>query len=434
MAKRILNAITNNFIFKILAVALAFALWLVVYNIDDPSKTRTYTASVVLENIDNSLLKDKYFEVLDNTDIVSFTVTAKRTVIEKLEDSDFVATADMSRMNISEDGSTASVPIEISCSSSRYSNSVKFGNRDKYVEISLEELLNKQFVVTANEKGTPKAGYALGDVTVNSPNVLKISGPKDIVSQISAVVATIDVEGMDTDITDNVIPTLYDADGKEITKEKLTLSNQTVSISASILSTKEVPIKLSTTGTPAGGNTVTEITANPSTVKLKGSAANLNSVTEITVPANALNVSGLQSDLSTTIDISDYIPGGVSLVNKKDSIITVKVSIQQNTKQTFSVSTSNLTLSGLAEGYEAKISGDSVDVSVSGSSTDVSELSAENIHGIVDVEGLSEGTHEVNISWNLSNKYTTGTSTVKVVITKKSTTNNNNEPDDGEGE
>ena len=35
MAKKILKTLVNNLGFKILAVVLAFILWLVVYNIDD---------------------------------------------------------------------------------------------------------------------------------------------------------------------------------------------------------------------------------------------------------------------------------------------------------------------------------------------------------------------------------------------------------------
>ena len=40
MAKKILKTLVNNLGFKILAVVLAFILWLVVYNIDDPKKIK----------------------------------------------------------------------------------------------------------------------------------------------------------------------------------------------------------------------------------------------------------------------------------------------------------------------------------------------------------------------------------------------------------
>ena len=50
MAKKILKTLVNNLGFKILAVVLAFILWLVVYNIDDPKKSKTFTTNVTVEN------------------------------------------------------------------------------------------------------------------------------------------------------------------------------------------------------------------------------------------------------------------------------------------------------------------------------------------------------------------------------------------------
>lgn len=46
MGKRILKTFMNNLGFKLLAVAFAFILWLVVYNLNDPIKTKTFTATV----------------------------------------------------------------------------------------------------------------------------------------------------------------------------------------------------------------------------------------------------------------------------------------------------------------------------------------------------------------------------------------------------
>ena len=46
MGNRILKTFTNNIGYKILAVAFAFILWLVVYNLNDPVKTKTFTTTV----------------------------------------------------------------------------------------------------------------------------------------------------------------------------------------------------------------------------------------------------------------------------------------------------------------------------------------------------------------------------------------------------
>ena len=65
MAKKLLKTLVNNLGFKILAVALAFILWLVVYNIDDPKKTKTYTTNVTVENAAVVTDMNKCYEVLN---------------------------------------------------------------------------------------------------------------------------------------------------------------------------------------------------------------------------------------------------------------------------------------------------------------------------------------------------------------------------------
>ena len=248
MAKKILKTLVNNLGFKILAVVLAFILWLVVYNIDDPKKSKTFTTNVTVENASAVTDMNKCYEVLDGTNTVTFTVTGKRSELEKLDDTDFSAVADMNRLIINDKGN----------------------------KLSLEDLMSRRFMISADTSGKVAAGYALGEVSVTNPNVLNVSGPASIVKKVDKVVATIDVDGMSSNLTDNVIPVLYDSDGNEVDTTQLKLSNTTVTISAKILSVKEVPLVFSTTGTPYGEYRVVEISSTPDTVKLKGASNVLN--------------------------------------------------------------------------------------------------------------------------------------------------------------
>ena len=148
MKRNLLKSLTNNLGFKILAVIFAFTLWLVVYNIEDPTKTKTFSTNVTVENADAVTDLNKCYEVVDGSNFVSFSVTAKRSVLDNMEDSDFTATADMSKLVMGEDGKSAVVPIDIS-TSSKYSNSVKFNGSTKFMNVNLENLQSKQFVVSA---------------------------------------------------------------------------------------------------------------------------------------------------------------------------------------------------------------------------------------------------------------------------------------------
>ena len=438
MGNKILKTLTKNLGFKILAVVFAFILWLVVYNTDDPTITVSYTTNVTVENASVVTDMNKCYEVLNGTNTVSFAVTAKRSVLNKLEDTDFTAVADMNRMIVNEDGDKANVPMEII--SKRSNSSLKYNEKNKYLEVSLEDLMKRRFIITADTSGKVADGYALGEVTVTNPNVLNVSGPASIVNKIDSVVATIDVDGMSMNLSDNVIPALYDADGQEIDTTKLKLSNTTVTISAKILSVKEIPLVFSTSGVPYGDNRVVEISSKPETIKVKGSSTTLNPLSSLNIPGDVLNVSGASEDITTTIDISEYLPDGVELVNASDATVTVTVRIEAYELKKFNLSTSQINVNGLDSNYDLSFDQSTVAVTVSGLKNDLNKLNTSQLSASIDVTDLGVGTHQVNLDLNLDeDNYAYQTITVTIEIKDKTkddseNTDDNSSENDSESE
>ena len=381
---------------------------------------------------------NKCYEVLNGTNTVSFAVTAKRSVLNKLEDTDFTAVADMNRMIVNEDGDKANVPIEII--SKRSNSSLKYNEKNKYLEVSLEDLMKRRFIITADTSGKVADGYALGEVTVTNPNVLNVSGPASIVNKIDSVVATIDVDGMSMNLSDNVIPALYDADGQEIDTTKLKLSNTTVTISAKILSVKEIPLVFSTSGVPYGDNRVVEISSKPETIKVKGSSTTLNPLSSLNIPGDVLNVSGASEDITTTIDISEYLPDGVELVNASDATVTVTVRIEAYELKKFNLSTSQINVNGLDSNYDLSFDQSTVAVTVSGLKNDLNKLNTSQLSASIDVTDLGVGTHQVNLDLNLDeDNYAYQTITVTIEIKDKTkddseNTDDNSSENDSESE
>ena len=400
MAKKILKALTNNLGYKLLAVFFALILWLVVYNIDDPTKTRTFTTNVTIENTSAVTDMNKCYEVLNGSNTVTFSVTAKRSILDKLEDTDFTATADMNRMILGKDGTNAIVPVEIV--SRRQNSALKYNGKNKYLEVSLENLMSHRFMISPAAKGQVAEGFALGEVTVTNPNVLSVSGPSSIVKKIASVVATIDVDGMSMNLSDNVIPVLYDANGKEVDTTRLKLSNDTVAISAKILSVKELPLSFTTSGKPYGDYRVVEISSSPTSVKLKGASNILNPLMSIDVPSDVLNVSGAKDDISTSIDITEYLPDGIELVDSADANVTVTVRIEAYKAKTYEINSNSVTVKGLEEGYELTFEDVRIPVMINGLKKDLDRLNVSEIPAEIDVTGLKEGTHRVTLNLKLN--------------------------------
>ena len=428
MANKILKTLVNNIGYKILAVVFAFILWLVVYNIDDPNKTVRFTTNVMVENESAITDMNKCYEVLNGTNTITFSVTAKRSVINKLEDTDFIATADMNRMIMNSDNKSAKVPIEVI--SRRSNSSLKYNGKNQYLEISLDDLVSRRFMITADTTGQVADGYALGEVTVTNPNVLNVTGPATIVDKIDSVVATIDVEGMSMNLSDNVLPVFYDADGNEIDTTRLKYNNTTVTIAAKILRVKEIPLSFTTTGTPSGDYRVVEITSDPENIRIKGALSVLNPIMSLAIPAEVLNVSGARDDLTTTIDITEYLPDGVELVDAADATVTVTVRIEAYQSKTFTIDTKDITVNGLGDGYELAFEQNSVTVTISGLQNDLNRLSAADLASAIDVSGMEEGLHQVNLEFELDEtNYAARTVSVEVKISKKSSENGDSNDD-----
>ena len=427
MRNSILRTLSNNLGFKILALFFAFTLWLFVYNLDDPTKTKMMTINVSIDNRESIENMGKYYEVVDGSNRISFSVTAVRSILDRLDESDFIAVADMDKITIDEEKGTGIVPIELQCTASVNENSIKLSSTSKSLKVSLEDLMIKQFVVSVKATGKVADGYALGDLEITAPNVLKVSGPKSIVERITSAVATIDVTGMsDPWTTYKAKPVLYDKDGKEVDETRLTKSDSTVTVSAEILNTKEVAIAVKPTGNPKDGYTITSISSEPTTILLKGNKAVLNSINSIEIPDDLISVEGADKDVKVTIDVSEYIPEGVTLVSAEDSMVEITVSIGKIREKVFSVNTQNIIVTGLATHSKLEFELSSVAVHISGLEEDIATLNNGNIHGSIDVTHLPSGVHVVDLVLDLDEtKYSYLPIKVTVFITDTSTPDEN---------
>lgn len=407
--KRIKDALTNNLGLKLLALVFSIALWIIVVNVDDPSQSKNFTTTVQVTNAEVLTNQGKYYNI-DGENTVTFRVTAKRSVIERLSSSDFVATADMNQLE-----NDSQIPIEITAS--RYSGSVSIAPRNRYLSIEVGELMSAKYVIAGRTTGEPATGSAVAKVSV-TPNVVSVEGPDEIVSTIDRVVATCDVDGMNSDITENVVPVYYDSDGNAVDTTKLNLSVSTVEVSVTMTSTKSVAIDIASADALPNGLQVDGVSIEPGSVDIKGDAAVLNGITKITIPANVFDLSGETEGITTTVDISQYLPEGVTLLDGTQSQVTVTIKLAAAVTKTFTVPTDNIIMNGLGDGLKAKYVESSIAVTVSGTESSLAELSQNLITGYVDLQGLKTGEHEVAVTFNLDEQYRAGNEMVTVKIEK----------------
>lgn len=398
MLKTLGGKLVNNIGLKLLALFLATVLWMVVVNTEDPMVRKSMTVSVSMKNQEYITDMGKYMDVLNESNTVTFYYTTKRSVWDGISSADFSAIADMEKIEAKANGGYR-VPVTVSAI--RNANQITIETKQLYLDVALEDLGKQQFQIKANTSGTVADGCALGTVAIDSTNVVQVSGPASVVNSIDSVIATVNVDGMSIDITDNVVPVFYDASGEVIDTTKLEKSVDSVRITAQILNTKDVPLTLSTTGTPAEGYQLVEVFSNPTTVRIKGVAAVLNTLDEIEIPAEVLDLTGATSTIDKTIDISTYLEEGVSLVISSDAKVNVVAEIEPIETKEYKVPVSNITANGLKNGYQLTHVGRYVTVNITAGRSAHNALNAADIKGTIEVGNVGEGTHMAAVTFNL---------------------------------
>lgn len=398
--------LTNNLGLKLLAVVIAFALWLVVVNIDDPIVSNTYSG-IPVEVLHGESLSEqgKVYEVLGNTDSVTVVVTAKRSVLDTISKENIKATADLKDLTLMD-------TVAILVTTNKNSNQIEsIRSETPALQLAIEALATKHFAIGVAVTGEPAEGYVTGDVTPNL-NTVMVSGPQSVVDSIGYAEINVNVAGRSSDMTTSSQIVLYDQDGKEIEHPGLNLSVSNVSVSATILATKAVEINYAYQGEPMDGYMVNGgVSADRSAVYIAGSVEDLAKVSSIDVPASVIDIEDATTSVIKKINLKDYLPGSIVFAEKEYSgYVTATVTIEQTETKVYEVPIGNITAINVPDGLEAEIyltrtavndEEDQKDVKVlvntEGLAESYESAEASSIIGIVDVKGYAEALGIANI-------------------------------------
>lgn len=418
--------LTNNWGLKLASFLFATILWLIVVNIDNPVKTKEFdNITVKLQNTNILTDSGMVYEVLDNTDSVSVKVSAPRSYLDSISQSDIVAVADFNNI-------TAANTVEITYYSKRNNDRItNFKSNIESVKLSIEKEKSLQLVLKSTATGEVEKGYMVGRINTDQ-NQIRISGPESIVSQISKAVVSVDVTGSVSDIATYEDVVLYDADENIIEASSLKKNVDTVKVSVEILATKTIPINYNVLGNPAHGyRTTGVISSKPSEVLVAGTADALKNVTKIDVPADVLNITGQVSDYSAVVNVKSYLPEGVKLADSSFSgKAAVTVHIEEEQKKSFTIQKNNISLVNVPEGFTAAL--DETEeipaLQIVGLKSDVSAITEQGIAGTADIAAwmqdngiteLEEGLYSVEVQFGLDSSITVVEPvTVRIVINK----------------
>ena len=273
--------LTNNLGMRILAVVIAVLIWIIVVNVSDPIIESTYSGiPVEIINTDTITRQNKTYDVLNDTDSISVTISAKRSISDLLGRDNIKATADLDNLDM-EKGT-----VRIKLETNKYNDKIEsIKAKNDILEVAIENLMRKQFAITSQVKGEASEGYVIGD-TVLDQNVVTVQGPESIVSQIDKAVVEASVAGMSTSISTTSTIRYYDANGSQLDSARLSGNISSVNMKVDVLATKKLGFRFNTTGEPDPDYAVAgDITSDIDEVLVAGKSSIITNTAAIAIPA-----------------------------------------------------------------------------------------------------------------------------------------------------
>ena len=422
--------IGNNLSLKILSLAIAILVWLLVVNINNPISTKSFIVS------DVELLNEAYIDadgkmcMQDEEQVpIRVTIKAQRKILDRISLNDIRAVADLQQA-VSLKTDPVMVPITVSCGRISADN-IEVSPQN--MSLHLEDKDTQEFVVNVNTNNTkPVRGYEIGALPPN-PEKIKITGPVLLINKIDKVNASIDVDGAMEDVTQETDVKIIDKNGEEFTDTDMGYLNVSkVYVTAKLWKVQSnVRISAEYSGTPAAGYQVESIMTTPNVISIAGSEDALASLKEqnntIWLPGSVADISDRNSDFEEKINISDYLPDGLKLTSDSSEDVFVRVNILPEGSNVCEVPTKNIIVNDSPEGMQVSFDTAKTEIRVKKTSDDLADLTEGDIKASIDLKGMSEGSYEVPVSieipkgYELVDEVTTG-----VEISKISTADESN--------
>jgi len=273
--------------------------------------------------------------------------------------------------------------------------SVDLINKDKLDSTLTIKNINydtDKVVIKGSEKTLEKVAIVKALVNIN-----------DIITQEVGTTSIKDVPLVAYDEVGNVVDV-------EIVPQKIDVELEITSPS------KELPIKIIPKGEVSFGQAISSMSSSETKVTVYGDEEVLSNLTYIPVE---IDVTGLKENKEYKVELNK--PVGVNSLSINN--LTINVSLGEISSK--DINDVGITPKNLGENYKAQSvdeSGAKVTVNVKGVKNVIDQIKSTDINAYIDLSGLTEGEHEVDVLVEGNDSrvtYTSKTKKVKIKITKK---------------
>ena len=385
--KKVSKLFNNNIFWAVISLVAALAIWLYMTATQEEEIDVTLSGVQVVFAGEEDLQATRGLVITDvSTRTVDVTVRGTRLNIGSLAASDVQAVIDVSRFN-STSNSTQSYnlvyPDGVDASAVRVVRS-----SPSTISFQVTRMDDKIVPVDAAFTGSVAEGYMLGDIEYE-PRSITVSGPQSVLETIDRVY--VEVELMDLDATRTVEApfSLRHANGNEIAKDGLEFDFDTVTVTIPISKVKDVPIYVNLIEGAGATRENTSIKLSESSITIAGDAATVDGINRIEV--GPVDLTSFELTYEGTLDV--VLPNGVENIS---GIEEVDVSLEVTGLAVRDFTVTNISDTGLPEGYSAELVTHSLTVRIRGPQDALANLNSSNIRAVADLSNTTaSGTMDI---------------------------------------
>lgn len=376
-------------------ISLALAI-LVFYLVDSKAITLVQTNAEIIANQPINVIYNKSAYVVEGIpDSVDIILTGRKSdlyLAKQLGDHEVVL--DLSDYGVSDE------PVRVKLTYNKTIDSLNYKLDPTYVTVTIKKKVSEQKDITYDLLNQDQLDEKLSVKRVTlTKNEVVVKGSEDTLAQIATVKALIDLSNKDfvnkgIYTVDNVNLVAYDASGMILDNVEIVSTGISAEIELDSYS-KQVPIKITTTGTLADTRAISSITINGKSdymVTIYGDQSELESIDSVPV---SIDVNGQGSGNSKKYPVTISKPRGVRSISDSSAVIEL----------TFDTST-QVTINNVRVEIFNKPSGLSVttqrgqeyiSVIAEGVESVLKDIDASNITAYIDLTGYTVGNHTVTV-------------------------------------
>ena len=405
---------TKNISKKVISLVLGFIIWVTLINISDPIISKTFNnvpITIVNESAINEINKTY---VLDSDDLVDVTVRCNRSNLEKISLKDIVVYADFNKLS-------DVYSVSLKCEIKSIANAETQLSEDS-LKISLEDLVETEYKIQTEVKGTPSENSFVYDIALDS-DTLSIKGAKSLIETIDKVVVEVNVDDVSANKKFSYKPSVYDKNGALLSSEKLTLSTENIDGIIKTYKTKKVPINIKLL--PQDELTKSLIKDYNIDQKFVNIAANnekLNQINsfDIDVPLTITIEQAITDNFSKNILFSDFIKDEGVFLTDLSANCNISINFNQtNIRRTLKVPTNSINILNLKPNDKVSYNDDFIEIVCEGTKEQILNLSNEDLSLSINADSLYRGTNRAKVIISTNKKVKIPEQTLVVIVSAK---------------